>query len=139
MRVLFLTSYAEDKLILAALEAGADGYLLKESDTRRLVDAIRELVEGGSVFDPQVTRSLATARKDGAATTPANRLSALTPQERCLLAEIAKGKTDKEVAVELGLTAKTARNYLDRVFTKLNVRNRTEAALLYVRGAEREQ
>ena len=54
------------------------------------------------------------------------------------MAEIAKGKTDKEVAAELGLTAKTARNYLDRAFAKLNVRNRTEAALLYVRATERK-
>jgi two-component system response regulator DevR len=102
------------------------------------VEGIRELVQGGSVFDPQVTRSLATGRKGGGASAAANRLGALTSQERCLLAEIAKGKTDKEVAAEMGLTPKTARNYLERVFTKLNVRNRTEAALLYVREVERD-
>ena len=135
IRVLFLTSYADDQLILAALEAGADGYLLKESDTRRLVDAIREVMAGGGVFDPQVTRSLAAARTHAVAST--NPLNELTVQERRLLAEIAKGKTDKEVAVALGLTTKTARNYLERIFTKLDVHNRTAAALLYVRAAER--
>jgi DNA-binding NarL/FixJ family response regulator len=132
LRVLFLTSYADDQLILSALEAGADGYLLKESDTRRLVDAIREIARGEVVFDPQVTRRLADARKPR----PADDFSSLTVQERRLLAEVAKGKTDKEVALTMGLSTKTARNYLDRIFTKLNVHTRTEAALLYTRFAE---
>lgn len=129
LRVLFLTSYADEELILAALEAGADGYLLKENDTRRLVDAIREVARGGGVFDPQVTRRLASAKNP-----PVNALSSLTAQERRLLAEVALGKTDKEAAAALGLTAKTARNYLDRIFLKLNIHTRTEAAMLYARA-----
>ena len=129
LRVLFLTSYADEELILAALEAGADGYLLKENDTRRLVDAIREVARGGGVFDPQVTRRLASAKHQ-----PANALSTLTSQERRLLAEVALGKTDKEAAATLGLTPKTARNYLDRIFVKLNIHTRTEAAMLYARS-----
>lgn len=134
LRVLFLTSYADEELILAALEAGADGYLLKENDTRRLVDAIREVMRGGGVFDPQVTRRLASAKNP-----PVNALSSLTAQERRLLAQVALGKTDKEAAAALGLTAKTARNYLDRIFLKLNIHTRTEAAMLYARstGANR--
>jgi two-component system, NarL family, response regulator DevR len=133
VRVLFLTSYADDQLILSALEAGADGYLLKESDTRRLVDAIREIARGELVFDPQVMRRLVNGRKS----TRSDGFGTLSPQERRLLAEVAKGKTDKEVAAALGLSTKTARNYLDRIFTKLNVHTRTEAALLYTRLAER--
>lgn len=134
LRVLFLTSYADEELILAALEAGADGYLLKENDTRRLVDAIREVARGGGVFDPQVTRRLASAKNQ-----PPNALSSLTAQERRLLAEVALGKTDKEVAVMLGLTPKTARNYLDRIFTKLNIHTRTEAAMLYARSTRSDR
>lgn len=134
LRVLFLTSYADEELILAALEAGADGYLLKENDTRRLVDAIREVARGGGVFDPQVTRRLASAKNQ-----PSNALSSLTAQERRLLAEVALGKTDKEVAVMLGLTPKTARNYLDRIFTKLNIHTRTEAAMLYARSTKSDR
>ena len=64
-------------------------------------------------------------------------MASLTAQERRLLAEVAQGKTDKEAAVALGLTAKTARNYLDRIFMKLNVHTRTEAALCYARFAEK--
>ena len=68
-----------------------------------------------------------------------NPLEVLATRERRVLAEVAKGKTDKEVAVALGLTTKTARNYLDRIFTKLNVHTRTEAALLYTQSGEKMQ
>ena len=79
------------------------------------------------------------AMQDGMNGPKTNPLAALMEQERRLLAEVAKGKTDKEVAVALGLTTKTARNYLDRIFTKLNVHTRTEAALLFTRFNERNQ
>jgi DNA-binding NarL/FixJ family response regulator len=131
--VLFLTSYADNQFVLAAMEAGADGYLLKENDTQRLVDAIHSILHGGTVFDPVVARAvMGNSRNRGGV----NPLDALAARERRVLAEVAQGKTDKEVAVALGLTPKTARNYLDRIFTKLNVHTRTEAALLYTRCSE---
>jgi DNA-binding CsgD family transcriptional regulator len=65
-----------------------------------------------------------------------NPLDILAARERRVLAEVAKGKTDKEVAVALNLTAKTARNYLDRIFMKLNIHTRTEAALFYTRFSD---
>lgn len=130
VHVLFLTSYADNGLVLAAIESGASGYLLKESDTRRIVDTIHFITKGGTVFDPVAARELV----DGSGSkTSLNPLAGLAPQERRVLAEVAKGKTDKEAAVSLGLSTKTARNYLDRIFTKLNVHTRTEAALLYTR------
>ena len=138
LRVLFLSSYADEQLILSALKAGADGYLLKENDTRRLVEAIREVARGGSVFDPQVTRRLAGAKAGCGLAHAASGIGSLTAHERRLLAEVARGRTDKEVAITLGLTAKTARNYLDRIFTKLNVHTRTEAAMLYARSTASE-
>lgn len=138
LRVLILTSYVDEQLILSALEAGTDGYLLKENDTRRLVEAIHEVARGGSVFDPQVTRRLAGAKAGGGLAHAASGIGSLTAHERRLLAEVARGRTDKEVAITLGLTAKTARNYLDRIFTKLNVHTRTEAAMLYARSTASE-
>ena len=131
--ILFLTSYADNRFVLAAIESGADGYLLKESDTQRIVDAIHSILNGGTVFDPVIARQASGSSPDGGG----NPLENLAPQERRVLAEVAKGKTDKEVAVALGLTTKTARNYLDRIFTKLNVHTRTEAALLYTRISEK--
>src|SRR5512138_912893 len=108
--ILFLTSYADNRFVLAAIESGADGYLLKESDTQRIVDAIHSILNGGTVFDPVIARRATGSSPDGVV---ANSLEELTRQERRVLAEVAKGKTDKEVAVALGLTTKTARNYLD--------------------------
>lgn len=129
-RILFLTSYADNRFVLAAMEAGADGYLLKESDTQKIVDAIRTILHGGTVFDPVVTQVARRDPRSGAGTNP---LATLTAQEQRLLAKVAEGKTDKEAAAALGLTTKTARNYLDRIFAKLNVHTRTEAALLHAR------
>jgi len=132
--ILFLTSYADNRFVLSAMEAGADGYLLKESDTQRLVAAIHSILSGGTVFDPVVTRGFTgNSRSSGG---EANPLDVLAARERRVLAQVAQGKTDKEVAAALDLTTKTARNYLDRIFTKLNVHTRTEAALLYTRFSE---
>lgn len=125
--VLFLTSYADNRFVLAAIEAGAEGYLLKESGSQAIVDAIQRVLDGGTVFDPVATRSM--PKEAGAA----NPIGVLTDRERMVLAEVAKGRTDKEVAVALGISNKTARNYLDRIFSKLKVHTRTEAALLHAR------
>ncbi len=133
VRVLFLTSYANNEFVLASMAAGADGYLLKESGSQRIVDAIHLVLSGRTALDPvPVYRATGKPAKTGA-----NPLDALADRERQVLREVAKGKTDKEVAVALNLTAKTARNYLDRIFTKLDVHTRTEAALLYARHGER--
>lgn len=131
-RILFLTSYADNHLVLAAMEAGADGYLLKESGADRIVDAIHSILEGGTVFDPVVAREVMSSFKRGETASPLDRL---TMQERRVLEEVGKGRTDKEVAAALGLRTKTARNYLDRIFSKLGVHTRTEAALLWARCA----
>ena len=133
--VLFLTSFADNRFVLASMEAGADGYLLKESGAQRIVDAIHSILNGGNVFDPVVTHDvLRNFRKGGV-----NPLDVLAEREWRVLREVAKGKTDKEVAAALDLTTKTARNYLDRIFTKLNVHTRTEAAMLHARYSENRQ
>lgn len=130
--VLFLTSFADNRFVLASMEAGADGYLLKESGAQRIVDAIHSILNGGNVFDPVITHDvLRNFRKGGV-----NPLDVLAEREWRVLTEVAKGKTDKEVAAALDLTTKTARNYLDRVFNKLNVHTRTEAAMLHARYSE---
>lgn len=131
-KILFLTSYADNRFVLAAMEAGADGYLLKESGSHRIVAAIQTVLSGGTVFDPVVARE-ALDRVSGSAPNP---LGALTRLESRVLAEVASGKTDKEVAAALDLSPKTARNYVSRIFAKLNVRTRTEAALLHVRHTD---
>jgi DNA-binding NarL/FixJ family response regulator len=134
--VLFLTSFADNQLVLASMEAGADGYLLKESGAERIVDAIHSILNGGTVFDPVTTRSVPRQSPNGSGV---NLLDALAARELRVLAEVAQGKTDKEVAAALNLTTKTARNYLDRIFAKLNVHTRTEAALIFARFSQRSR
>ncbi len=135
VRILILTSYADNELVLEAMEAGADGYLLKESGAKRILQALHSILEGGIVFDPV---SAHTVRRDSAPTEK-NPLDLLAVRERRVLAEVAQGKTDKEVAATLGLSTKTARNYLDHIFAKLEVHTRTEAALLFARFSEKNR
>jgi DNA-binding NarL/FixJ family response regulator len=125
IRVICLTSYASTNLVLSALEAGADGYLLKHSDGLRIVDAVREVMAGNPVLDPALDED---ARKQGAKPNPLNTLS---PGELRVLREVAKGYTDKEVSTRLNLSVKTVRHYLDHTFAKLGVHSRTQAAMAF--------
>jgi len=129
-RVIILTSYADGQFLLDALAAGADGYLLKESDAHRIVEAIHTVRRGGTVFDPGAARHLAEHARD---VRPESRLAELTVGERRILKAVATGFTDKQAAVELGLQPKTVRNHLDHIYQKLGVHTRTQAALVYVR------
>jgi len=115
--------------VLAALAAGADGYLLKHHDAEAIVEAIHEVMNGRTVYDSVITPVVTT----GAArlTDQEQRFRTLSPRELRVLTEVALGRTDKEVAAALNLSVKTVRNYLDRVFAKLAVHTRTEAALIY--------
>lgn len=136
VRVLFLSSYAADSTAKAALEAGADGYLLKENDAQKIVDAIQSVCRGGMVIDPAIARA-AVAPPREISTSEAQAIAQLTDQERRVLAEVANGKADKEIAQTLALEGKTVRNYLVQVYRKLGVHSRTQAALLYVRAARK--
>lgn len=132
VRVIFLTSYGLDATTTAAMQSGADGYLLKENDAQKIVDAIHAVMQGGMVIDPALART-AVSQTRTAATQPGSPLAGLSEQEHRVLAELATGKTDKQIAQALSLQAKTVRNYLTQVYRKLGVHTRTEAALLYQR------
>ena len=133
--VLCLTSFADNHFVLAALEAGADGYVLKQRDAGFIAHAIREVLSGRSVFDPLIA-GIAEAGS-GAPSPQEGRLNSLSPGENRVLAGVAQGWTDKEVAASLGLSVKTVRNCLDRVFAKLNVHTRTGAAMIYAGSKHR--
>ena len=136
VRVLFLSSYAVDSTVTAALDAGADGYLLKENDAQKIVDAIFTVCRGGMVIDPAIARATVARRREAAAA-PCSILDRLSEQEQRVLAEVASGKTDKEIAHALKLEAKTVRNYLTQVYRKLEVHTRTQAALLYQKSTQK--
>jgi two-component system response regulator DevR len=131
-RILVLTSVADETLVDEAIRAGANGYLLKEIDGRGLLQAIFDVAEGKSILDPAVTARVIQLVKSG---TSASRdaLAVLSPQERKVLALIAEGQTNKEVASGLGLAEKTVKNYLSNIFEKLHVSRRSQAAAMFVR------
>lgn len=132
IRFLCLTSYADASLVLAALEAVADGYLLKHSDAHRIAEAVGEVMAGNPVLDP----ALDAVPGNGAARK--NPLNILSAGELRVLKEVAKGLTDKEVSNVLNLSAKTVRHALDRVFAKLRVHTRTQAAMLYAEHGKQD-
>lgn len=136
-RVLFLTSVVDDKLVDEAIRCGGHGYLLKEINGRGLVQAIVDVAAGKSILDPAVTARVMKLVKGGGPNAPA--LDALSPQEKRILALIAEGKTNKEVANDLGLSEKTVKNYLANAFDKLNVTRRSQAVALFISGNQQNE
>lgn len=132
-KVLFLTSFADNPLVLAAMQAGGDGYLLKDNEPRDIVTAIRTVLNGGTLFDPVVARAVDRELRSALPGNSPDPLGELSQQERRVVSAVADGKTDKEIAQMLKLQPKTVRNYLDRAFEKLGVHTRTEAAILFDR------
>lgn len=129
-RVLFLTSYSDDEAVRATVLAGAAGYLLKEIGHQALIDAIRTVAAGQSILDPRVTQAVLEQIGHGGAASGPEQLS---PQERRVLAHVVEGKTNKEIAVALGLSDKTVKNYLSNAFQKLQVNRRSHAAVMYAK------
>ncbi|HKN86597.1 MAG TPA: response regulator transcription factor [Nitrospiraceae bacterium] len=134
-RVLFLTSYADDDAVLATIVAGAHGFLLKEVGSDELLHAVRAVANGQSILDPAVTQRVLTRVQtlSNATSSTEPKGEALSPQERRVLALVAEGKTNKEIAVALNLSEKTVGNYLSNVFQKLNITRRSQAAVYFTR------
>ncbi|HKS38874.1 MAG TPA: response regulator transcription factor [Verrucomicrobiae bacterium] len=131
-RVLFLTSFADEEIVLESIDAGGDGYLLKEIDDESLVRAIRSVAAGQSILDPAVTRRVLERVKNPEAPAGKERFEMLSPQERRVLALVAEGKTNKEIGSALGLSDKTVKNYLSNILEKLQLTRRSQAAAFFV-------
>ena len=127
VRCLMLTSYEDDEALLAAITAGAAGYVLKEIRGPQLLDSIRAVAAGRSLIDPAVrARVLERIRQ---AQSHDARLDLLTPQESAVLDLIGEGLTNREIADRMFLAEKTVKNYISSLLAKLEVRGRTQAAL----------
>ncbi len=132
-RVIMLTSYAEDELLFDAIEAGACGYVLKQIGSDDLIRAIEAVGRGEALLDPSVTRRVLERVREAARKDEIAAFAELTEQELRVLAFIAEGKTNREIARALYLGEGTVRNYVSSILSKLGVTNRAEAAAFAVR------
>jgi DNA-binding NarL/FixJ family response regulator len=133
-RALVLTSAAGRDLVRLAVQAGAAGFLYKDVDPDALVRAIRSVHDGHTLLAPEAAGSLLLA---GAAASAVRGIGALTSREREVLAQIADGRSNREIARLLRVSEKTVKTHVSSVLAKLGVADRTQAALLAVRQLER--
>jgi two-component system response regulator DevR len=136
VKLLFLTAFEDEDALIATVFASADGYLLKEIGGANLVQAVKAVASGLSVLNSGIARpvmdklrAMATADREEFKGAPLSR------QERRVLELVAEGKTNKEIAAEMGLSSKTVKNYLSSVFQKLQVTRRSQAVARMIRGA----
>jgi two-component system response regulator DevR len=133
-RVIMLTSYAEDELLLAAIQAGASGYVLKRIGDNELVQAVERVSRGEGMLDPAMTASVFAEVRKANQAQHAVAFAELTPQELAVLAHVAEGKTNRQIAVKLYLGEGTVRNYVSSILSKIGASNRAEAAAFAVRN-----
>jgi DNA-binding NarL/FixJ family response regulator len=134
--IVAITSFVEEARIVAALEAGASGFLLKDAEADELAAAIRAAASGEVHLDPAVAGIVARRMRNGATGTGsgsgADALGRLTARERDVLGGVARGLSNRSIADELGITERTARTHVSNILAKLELSSRTQAALLAV-------
>jgi DNA-binding NarL/FixJ family response regulator len=128
IRALILTSYEDDEALFAAIMAGAAGYVLKQIRGTDLVDAVRRVAAGQSLLDPALTARVLDRIRRGPE--QPDELRGLTDQERRILALVAEGLTNREIAGRMFLAEKTVKNYVSSLLAKLGLERRTQAAVL---------
>lgn len=127
VRIVMLTSFAEHDRVLAALDAGAVGYLLKDAEPDELLRAVRAAAAGEAPLSPRAANALVAARRPGGGGGPSG--ATLTSREREVLALVAEGLANKAIARRLGISEKTVKAHLTNIYTALGVTDRTQAAL----------
>jgi DNA-binding NarL/FixJ family response regulator len=128
IQALILTSYEDDEALFSAIMAGAAGYVLKQIRGNDLVDAVRRVAAGQSLLDPAITKRVLDRIRRGP--DQPDELKALTDQERRILALVAEGLTNREIAQRMFLSEKTIKNYVSSLLAKLGMERRTQAAVL---------
>jgi DNA-binding NarL/FixJ family response regulator len=131
-RVLMLTTFDEDQLVYEAMRAGASGFLLKSAPPARLAEAVRVIAAGEALLAPSITRRLVEdfVHRPPPGTKPPAELAELTDREREVLALIARGLSNAEIAAELVISEATVKTHVNRLLGKLNLRDRVQAVVL---------
>ncbi len=132
--VIMLTSHADSDALFEAIEAGASGYVLKRIGSDELVEAVRTVAGGGSLLDPGVTRPVLERIRNAGRLEEAGAFADLTEQERRVLAHVADGASNRQIADRMGLAEKTVRNYVSNVLAKLALESRSQAAAYAIRN-----
>ena len=132
IQFLMLTVYEDSDSLFNSLRAGASGYLLKRTASARLLEAVKDVFEGGAPMSPQLARRVVQFFSQPAALDPS--LARLTPAEREFLDQLSKGYAYKEIADRMTISIDTVRSYVRTVYEKLHVHSRTEAVVKYLRG-----
>lgn len=135
-RVLFFTAYGEERLIVQALKAKADGYLLKGVSTDELISAVERCAAGEAVWDPVAQPFLEKTNEPEAK--EQNPLDQLSPQEFRITLRVARGLTNKEIGEEMKLSERTVRNYLSNAMSKLSLSSRTQVAKVFYEHGEQQ-
>ncbi len=133
-KVIMLTSFADDELIFQALQAGASGYILKQVGNQSLIDALDAVRKGRAMLDPVVTQRVIDHVRHTNNERQAAAFNVLSNREMEVLAHVAQGKSNVEIATELTLSEKTVRNHVSAILSKLGLNNRVEAATYAVRN-----
>lgn len=131
IHILMLTSFSDRDHVVPAIEAGAAGYQLKDIEPDELVLTIRRIIAGENIMHPQATTQLIRNREMMEELPHVKH--PLTPREQDVLAELTKGKSNKEIASSLFVTEKTVKTHISNIFAKLEVQDRTQAALYAVK------
>lgn len=141
--VILLSTFRDDEYVLRGIAAGARGYLLKDVDHRALAEAVRTVAAGGALLHPEIMAQLLPmlGRLSGASAAPSTpvpaahtpvsneRLALLTERERAILGMLAQGHTNQEISAQLLISVGTVKNHISNILSKLDVRDRTQAAL----------
>jgi DNA-binding NarL/FixJ family response regulator len=122
-----LTAYDDDPFVMAVLQAGANGYVLKTAAPAEIVQAVRDVYEGKSALDPTITQKLMAHIAGRSGPPPA--YESLTDREREVLSLAGKGYTNKAIGVQLGISDRTVQGHLAKIYRKLQVGSRTEAVM----------
>jgi len=138
VKVIMLTSYAEDEMLFSAIRAGASGYILKQIGSDDLVKALEAVSRGEALLDPAVTQRVFQEVRRAVKEEEASAFAHLSQQEKHVLLLVSEGKTNREIAKALFLGEGTVRNYVSSILSKLGVNNRAEAAAYAVEHNLRE-